>query len=284
MSSGLWMTPTTGEKDYEFGRVLAGEAEALRARLAEAAKRLGFQVLSQQPLVARRRGRGGGRTGCSADILEYPAELVITLKPLSDAATHATFSYTVKNYHFGAREDALTLECETQALAALARGREGPSVCPACGADIAGDSRFCRRCGAPLVSPEPAEVELLRLSGGTRAAYKSLRTGALAVLSAAAVAFVLMLVGSGKMEELGERILSIAGVAGLFVLALGLWRLHRTLNHEREETNSLPAADAWRGLGAARTVALPHAPEQASVAERTTELLEQEKVGLKRQK
>jgi len=278
MSNELMMSGMKQEREYEFSRVLEGDAESLHARLAEAAERLGFQVLSEQPFVARRRATGAGRSGCSADILEYPAELVVALKPLSDAATHATFSYTVKNYHYRMQGDERTLECETQALAALAYAQGTPTACSSCGAEASDDSRFCRRCGAPLVSEEPAEVELLRLSAGARAAAKSIRMGVVGIIASLVVAVVLIWAGRGRAEEWARLILSIGGITGLFILVSGLWRLYRTLNSGREEKTLPPSAETWRAVGAARTSALPPASAQASVTENTTELLEKEKI------
>ena len=281
MNSDMMMSSMRSERDYEFARVLVGDADSLRGRLAEAAERLGYRVVSRHPVVARRKARGAGRSGCSADILEYPTELVITLRPLSAAATHATFAYTVKNYAYAARGDERTLESEADAIAALARSTSAPAACSACGAEASDDSRFCRRCGAPLVSEEPAEVEVMRLTAGTRAAYKGIRMGLFGVLMCVLVALFMLFVAGGKSLDVAQVVLVAVGFATLFTLLAGLWRLYRTLNGERDETFA-PAAEPARVPPVPRTSALPPAPAQVSITEGTTELLEKEKVKAER--
>lgn len=276
MNAEMW--GMSHEREHEVARVLAGDGELLRGRLAAALERMGYNVLAEQPsLVARRKARGGATTGCSNDILDYPTELVVALKPLGEAATRVTFNYTVRNFYSGTRADLASLDCEADAVAALAVAQLSATACASCGAEATEDSRFCRRCGAPLATPEPAEVEVLRLASGARAAYKNIFPGALALLCAAAVAFFLVTQGSEKALRGALMVLGFGGAAGAFMLLWGLWVLGRTLRAKPGGGNDADAtAVSPPRLTAPRVTAalLPHGA-RASVTESTTELLDE---------
>src|SRR2546428_7269146 len=79
--------------------VLSGDIESARLRLTHALERMGYHIISEEPLYARRSARGWAVYYCSFDILHYPRKLQIGLKPLSPNATLATFDYAVD--HFG---------------------------------------------------------------------------------------------------------------------------------------------------------------------------------------
>ena len=152
--------------------VLSGDSESARQRLTRALEKLGYHVISEDPLYARRGARGSAVYYCSFDILDYPRKLKIGLKALSPNATLATFDYAAE--HFAAvsfKGDLQTLKLEAEAIIALASQSAAITVCTACGTNQPDDSRFCRVCGAPNVGGAPAELEVLRLTAGARAAH-----------------------------------------------------------------------------------------------------------------
>ena len=87
--------------DHDVTRIVAGDAESLRARLASALERMGYRVLNENPIQARRGARGLARSGCSQDILDYHRSLYIGLKSAGANSTRVTFAYTVKGVHSG---------------------------------------------------------------------------------------------------------------------------------------------------------------------------------------
>lgn len=279
MATELWLASMQGEGDHRVTRTLAGEVELLRARLAEAAERLGYQVIADQTaVVARRRARGAGRTGCSLDVRDYPTELIVTLKPKGSAAALVTFNFNVRNYYYWTKGDRATLALEADALAALAVAQPTHGACAACGTETTDDSRFCRRCGAPLALEEPAELETLRLAAGARAAQKNISWGLVTMLLTAAIMLLVLLLGESERADRAAVVAAaIGGTTGLFMLLAGAWRLRHTLGAAREgspERRQPEASDA-RTFGAARpTNALPPRAAQFSVTESATELLE----------
>src|SRR5258705_7866695 len=101
--------------------VLEGDVATARLRLTRALERLGYQVIVEDPLYARRSARGWAVYYCSFNILDYQRKLRISLKQLSSNATLATFDYEVD--HFGAvsfKGDRQTLRLEAEAMIALA--------------------------------------------------------------------------------------------------------------------------------------------------------------------
>lgn len=277
MSTDLWMAGMTTEADHRVTRVLVGDAETLRARLTEAVERLGYQVISDQTaIVARRGARGMGSSGCSINVRDYPTELIVTLKPKGASAALATFNFTVKNFYYWTRGDRRTLEREAEAIAALTVAHGSVAACASCGTETTDDSRFCRRCGAPLALAEPAELETLRLTAGARASQKNIAFGVVALLVSALAVLVVLGAGFPKSAR-GAAALAVLGAAmGLFPLLLGMWRLNRTLNPKRAgaETDEFETAASPRAFAAPPTAALPPRSAQSSITEGTTELLE----------
>jgi zinc-ribbon domain len=279
MGTETWLASMQAEGDHSVTRVVAGDADALRAGLADAVERLGYHVITDQAaLVARRGNRRLGRSGCSLDIRDYATELIVTLKPKGAGVTLVTFNFTVKNYYYWTRGDKRTLECEADALAALAVSQQWLAACTACGTETTDDSRFCRRCGAPLALEEPAELEALRLTAGARAGHKNIAWGLLVLLTIIPVVLLLWLgTPVDKAHKAAALIAATGGASALFMLLAGAWRLHRTLNPPRDQEGGGHAhAASPRILGASRaTAALPPRDAQSSITEGTTELLEQ---------
>jgi hypothetical protein len=256
--------------------VLSGDIESGRRRLTRALERLGYQVISEDPLYARRSARGWAAYYCSFNILDYPRKLKIGLKQLSPNATLATFDYAVD--HFGAfssKGDRQTLRLEAEAIIALASQNATVTLCTACGTNQPGDSRFCRVCGAPNVGGEPAELELLRLTAGARAGHHLITAAviwAIAPLIAALWGIIFLGANGGRFAA-G---LLLAEVANLIILFFVLQRSRKTLNPVLSQQQLLPVNLSQPDVTSEPAVpsALPASlPEQKYVTEGTTELL-----------
>jgi hypothetical protein len=272
-------------------RVLAGNIESVRARLGVALERLGYDVLEEEPALHGRRGaRGWGNWYSSADVLDYPMTLIIRLKNAGDHSTHATFDYTIKHPWLSKGEkEVLTREAE--AIVALATTRATEKVCTVCGTEATDDSRFCRRCGAPMTS-EQAELDVLRMAAETRAGHTSVVTSTILSLASIAIALIAWVVflKKGTVSAKGLWIvICLMGILTLFNFLVGrfAWlRLNAALVSKREETGTLPSSRA-QTLPDVEPAALPPRHVGHSVTEGTTELLkaqtrEQEPLHLKR--
>jgi hypothetical protein len=263
-----------GYTEFDTRRIIAGDIETVRRRLCDVLEEFKYRVLSEQPIQARRPQQ---RNVLAANHLEVNVKLSVGLKPLSPHATLATFAYAAE-YIF-TEGDKQTYECEVDAIVALATASTKATVCRACGAGNTGDSRFCRSCGAPAARESlPAELEVMRLTAGARAAHQEHFTGVLIILINLAIALpLILLTGKPKAVRAGLIVLAIGQVLGWLSLLYGMLRLHRTLNPRRAASREPFAADFPRAVaGAQGTSALPPPSATtwaASVTEGTTELL-----------
>ena len=251
--------------EHDYRRVIAGDAESVRGRLVYALERLGYRVISEQPLVARRAR--GQASSCSFDVLRCVKSLTVGLTALNPTSTLVTFEYEISN-SLVTKGDWQTVEREAEAIAALAAARPVSGSCTSCGAAHASDSRFCRNCGAPNVAGEPAEVEILRLTAGARVGHQSITGGIIAALVVLAIALPMIFLSS-KGPKGGTILLIVGEALALLWLFYGMWHLHRTLN-PKQETKLRAPARVPHALPAPQTAALP---PHASVTEGTTELL-----------
>jgi hypothetical protein len=278
--------------DHDVTLIVAGDAESWRVRLAGALEQMGYRVLNENPIQARRGASGLARSGCSQDILDYHRTLYIGLKSAGANSTRVTFAYTVKGVHSGfiTKGDRNTLTREAEAIVALVQSRAALSYCLACGADGAGGTRFCRQCGARVASADPPELDLLRITADANASFKNIVTGAIFILAglvAPAIILLKMLLfpsnfGEPDLAQMMALFLGVFGVIGLSFLIAGLWRLGRTIKH-RPEQEEMPAPSRRsfvEGVNPPDARALPpqsiQYPAQHSVTEATTGLLPQE--------
>src|SRR5262245_8986229 len=278
--------------DHDVTRIVAGDAESWRVRLAGALEQMRYRVLNENPIQARRGASGLARSGCSQDILDYHRSLYIGLKSAGANSTRVTFAYTVKGDHtvYITKGDRNTLTREAEAIIALAQSRAALSYCSACGADGAGGTRFCRRCGAPVASADPPELDLLRLTADANSSFKNIVTGALFALIGLLLPGLLFLkiflFPNHSMDansfKLMATLLATFGSIGLAFLIAGLWRLGRAIKHrpEREELPAPSRRSSVEGVNPPDAAALPpqsiQHPAQHSVTEATTGLLPQE--------
>jgi len=282
-SSGNEMTVS----EHSARRVLTGEVEAVRARLVYALESLGYTVISDNPLQARRARQ---KDIIRADFTDHPRRLAVGLRQVGASATQVTFDFAVSHGGCSTKGDLLTVEREADAIAALASAPPASGLCLACGTENGGEARFCRLCGAPNTTGVPGEVEVLRLTAGSRAGLQEIVCGLSIAMLTAAVTTAMMLLGRTKAFNAGLILLVIGEVIGWWMALYGMLRIYRTLR-AKPEGLTLPAAHS--GVDAAAAGRLPHAqtsalpPAHFSVTEGTTELLgskprEAERVPLRR--
>ncbi|HZS06372.1 MAG TPA: hypothetical protein VFD58_16150 [Blastocatellia bacterium] len=274
--SGGNVSGAMGLSEHTLTRVMAGDAESVRQRLIVALEEMGWRVLNENPLRAKHGARGGAEYYMSANALEYPTTLDIGFKQQGHGATRVTFDYCVVHGYF-TKGDRQTLTREAEAIMALAALRATQSNCAVCGAETGNDSRFCRKCGAPAAAAEPAELEVLRLTAGTRAGYQWSVIGAIMLAVAFALTVIAIFVDQPKAVKVLTIIGLINGLLGWWSLLAGLRRSHLTLNPpgQREEQGRYVARH--RVPVTPRTNELPEAPAEAperlSITEGTTDLL-----------
>ena len=262
-------TSATTVSDHDLTMAIPGDVGSVRVRLIDAIQQLGYKVVGEQPIHAKRSAQSWARWECSLNVLDYPTLLTISLKQTNDLSVLATFNYEVKSFMSMTKGDRQTLEREAEAIAALATERLAISACRACGTQITDESHFCRRCGAPLVLDVP-ELEVLRLTRSTRSSYHHIFIGLCALILAIAAVFASLLM----LGLVGSPLLLIAfgiGAYAVSVLIQGTWQLHYLLN-PKVTTKSLTTS-ARPAFNTSVTTALPPAPARVSVTEGTTELL-----------
>ena len=271
------------------GRVMTGEPEVVRGRLVYALESLGYVVVSDNPIQARRARR---KDIFRADFLDHPRRLSVGLRQVGAAATQATFDFAVTHGGCATNGDLLTLEREADALVALALSPPATGVCSSCGTENGEGGRFCRLCGAPNATGAPAEVEVLRLTAGSRAGLQEIVAGLFIVLLSFGAMLPLILGAKPKAVNAGLVLFAVGEVIGWAMAIYGMLRIYRMLRvrPEGHTPHALPAfgADAAHATGRlpqARASALP--PGRFSVTDGTTELLtptarEAERVPLRR--
>ncbi len=259
----------TTDIEHDLSLAIPGDVASVRARMIQALQTVGYRVVAEQPILAKRGKQGAAKYDCSFNVLDYATTLTISLKQTNDVAVLATFNYEVKSCTFVTKGDRETLRYEAEAIAALATERLAMFACRACGTQVSDESHFCRRCGAPLVMDLP-ELEILRLIKGTRSAYPKLLTG-IAMLFLASLTLIPILVAArifGPFLWAGIPL----GICGFIFALQGAWQLHRTLNPK--DTKSASATPRLQpGSATSVTTALPPRPANASITEGTTDLL-----------
>ena len=286
--SGGYASQTT---EIYLKRELVGSVESVSARLIAALERLGYDVIEEQPAILGRRGaRGWGTWYGSADVLDYSMTLVIRLKPIANHSTRVTFDYKI-SHPWLSKGDKEVISREAEAITALATMRSADKLCAACGTEAMDDSRFCRRCGAPMTA-EQTELDVLRMAAETRAGHTSVVAITLLSLFSMLIALlaVLRFAAKGSVTLKAFWIwVGFLGIVSLFNFFLGwcAWaRLNSALKIKRAAQRLSPVSDA-QTLSATEATALPPGRVGVSVTEGTTELLnsrqrEQEAVPIKR--
>src|ERR1044071_8750561 len=116
--------------EHTTRRVMAGDVETVRARLVYALESLGYTVVSESPLQAR---RGKLKDIVRADFTEHARRLAVGVGNAGSAATQVTFDFAVTHGGCSTKGDRLTLEREADAFVALAQTTPATGLCPSCG-------------------------------------------------------------------------------------------------------------------------------------------------------
>lgn len=271
-----------GEQTTEIyvKKILAGSLEAVRFQLIAAIESLGYDIIEDEPhIIARRGARGWGTWYGSADVLDYATTLTVRLKAVSENSTRATFDYLIKHPMLNEGEKNILVQ-EAKTIAALSKKQAIEKMCSVCETESNDDSKFCRKCGAPLTS-EQAERDVLRMMAEVRAGKTSVI--AAAILTAISLlllvaAFVLNILFPANPAiyrlpfSLGLLTLAFAVVSSLFA-----WnRLKRTLEESAERpVQNFQSHAPPPSLKTGELYELP--PKTAvSVTEGTTNLLDRE--------
>lgn len=270
--------------EHYLRRVMNGNAEQVRARIAVALEALGYDVVEEYPhLQARTAARGWGNYGSSADVLDYSRTLTIRFRPLNERTTQVTFDYVIKHPMLS-RGEKEVLTREAEAIAEMATTRLTNKVCEACGTDGTDDSRFCRGCGAPLVSGESA-LEVLRMTAHTRAAHTSVVSAHISLMITLLftfLAFILTLTRGGVVPKpaIVMFIFALLGVLfALFCLPFAWHRINRALKqNEKPKPLAISAAHttspaSFKGTTTGSLPAASFSAPQFSITDSTTELL-----------
>jgi hypothetical protein len=256
-----------GYTEFDIRRVVPGDAEFVRVRIAAVLEEFHYRVLNDRPIQAR---RGQIKNVWAANTLELSSRLTIALKQISPHATLAIFDYSAQR--ICTKGDKQTYEREVDAIIALALSAAKASSCPACGLENQGSSRFCRGCGAPSSRDSlPAELEVMRLTAGARATQQENVAGLAIALVDLAITLPMILLGSPKAVNAGIVLLILGQLIAWFFLLFGARRLHRTLNPHGRGNEELPLRVPG-SLEADNAQSLPPV-SPLSVTEGTTELL-----------
>lgn len=256
----MYRNPNDQNIESQIITVLAGDTHTARQRLITAVQCLGYQIVSDNPLRARRNARNGAQAQMSVNILDYQCKLEIHLSSLSEYATRVVLDYDIHQGSWCTPQP--TLRREAEAIVALAQRLSQKTDCSTCGALLTGESRFCRSCGTSLQLESPAELEVLRLTAGLRTGFDLIGAGTLLLFALMVVLFVGI-----KFEVLTVfAIFAIpSGILGILAFLAGFRRLAVTLK-ETDKNSELRLPPSR-----------PNYPDNKppSVIEGTTKLLHQ---------
>ena len=259
--------PTTRQRyeEHQFKRTIPGDVETVRSRICEALEYLEYAVLGENPIQAKRRRR---RNLLIANVLEYHTQLTIALKPISEASTLATFDFEVEYLY--TKGDRRSLEREADAIIALATQTPGSSICKACGIGNDTGVRFCRACGTPVGhQPVLPEVELMRMSANTSAAYFEGRVALWVQLFVIAMSLLMIIFGPPAIVPLGWGIFCVGELIVILLLLQSIYHLrHAVMSEGSERSNE----DVHQALPRDVRRSLPAEP--ISITEGTTELMD----------
>ncbi|NNE99420.1 MAG: zinc ribbon domain-containing protein [Pyrinomonadaceae bacterium] len=261
-------------------KVLAGNSDTVRLQLLDALEVLGYDIIEDQPnIIARRGAKGWAGSYMSANALDYPCVLTLRLKSTGENSTRVTFDYLIKHTALNKGDKNLVLQ-EAKTIAALSKAHTIEKLCPVCETESTDDSKFCRKCGAPLTS-ESAELEVLRVSAEARAAKVSVVFASLMTPIATIAGIIFFLIyNAGLMKpKLFPFLMFFCGLGllGGLTSSFFAWnRLKRAIEKPAANENFVPPRDP-ETIETAKPKEL-HEQRQApaSVTEGTTNLLDNE--------
>ena len=270
-------------------KILAGSVEAVRPQIVAVIESLGYDIIEDEPhIVARRGARGWANWYGSADVLDYAMTLTVRLKAVGAHSTRATFDYLIKHPMLNTGEKNILVK-EAKTIAALSKIQTIEKICSVCETESTDDSKFCRKCGAPLTS-EQAEIEVLRMMAEVRAGKTSVVAAAISTIVS-----LILFVAAFVMNNLDlanpkiyrfPLLLGLASILFAIMSSLFGWnRLKRALEKPVEQ----PARNLQRHFPASVATGefyeeLPPHKAPASITEGTTNLLDQDWTSRQREK
>lgn len=256
-----------GGFEHHFRRTVSGDIDTVRRRLSDVLESFGYIVLGDTPIQAKRPRQ---KSIWVAMVLDYDTTLTIALKPISSASTLATFDYEIEQLF--TKGEMQALEREAEAIIALASSASVEVFCPSCGAENAGNARFCRSCGKPAARNQlPPELEVMRLTATASGSQIELTLGLILSFLTLLISMpIILFVPSIKGVVFGWILLVLGELLGAFFLILGMRRLHRSLN-PLNPVQSEAASEHAKTFAKQEMAALPQQP--ASITEGTTELM-----------
>ncbi len=261
-------------------KVLAGNIKTVRIQLIDSMESLGYDIIEDEPNIIGRRGAKGWATGfASADVLDYPMTLTVRLKSVGDNSTRVTFDYLIKHPMLNKGEKNIVVQ-EAKTIAAISKTHAIEKMCSVCETESTDDSKFCRRCGAPLTS-EQAELEVLRMMAETRAAKTSVVASSILTPISTIILFIAFILNSaGLIKPKLFPVLLILGGAGLLFSIIssffGWNRLKRALEKPETQTQHIPRYIPAESIETGEFEELPPRQPFASITEGTTNLLDEE--------
>lgn len=243
-----------------------GEIESVRARLISGVGKLGYLVVEEDPIIARHTKAKHS----SSSILDFIDTLTIRLKTLSPNSTRAIFEY--KYYDVYGRGARVVLTQHAKAIAAVAAAHNQSLACASCGTEATDESRFCRRCGAPMLNA-PAELEVLRVTAESHAGYLCVLQGTIGFMLAFTTLLLITAIKGSAFLTSALVFTLIFAVPSFILMMFGIRRLRRTFNLTQGEEPVLLMSSRPSLSSQAANDSLPEFVE-GSVTEGTTELLE----------
>jgi hypothetical protein len=262
-----------------FKKVLAGNIKNVRLQLADAMESLGYDIIEEEPNIIGRRGaKGWGTWYASADVLDYAATLTIRLKSIGENSTRVTFDYLIKHGMLNKGEKNIVVQ-EAKTIAAISKTHAIEKMCSVCETESTDDSKFCRKCGAPLTS-EQAELEVLRLMAETRAAKTSVVGSSFLMFFSTILLFVVFILNNLDLikPKLFPILLGVGGFGMLLAIISSLFGWNR-LKHALEKPENAARPISRRvpdSLDTGEFEVLPPLKTPASITEGTTNLLDEE--------
>jgi ribosomal protein L40E len=274
------LTNSTGQAtEIYIKKVLAGNIGDVRVRIIASMESLGYDIIEDEPNIIGRRGsKGWGTWFASADVLEYAATLTVRLKPVSESSTRATFDYLIKHPMLNKGEKDIVAQ-EAKTIAAISKKQAIEKMCSVCETESTDDSKFCRKCGAPLTS-EQAELEVLRMMAEIRAGKTSIVATSITMLISALLLVTAFLLNNAELlkPKLFILLLSLGSLGILLALIssfFGWNRIKRALEKPEIRSQSFPRY-VPDSLKTGEFQELPPHKVPASVTEGTTNLLDEE--------
>lgn len=262
-----------------FKKVLPGNIKTVRTQLTDAMESLGYDIIEEEPNIIGRRGaKGWGTWFGSADVLDYAMTLTVRLKPIGANSTRVTFDYLIKHGMLNKGEKNIVVQ-EAKTIAAISKTHAIEKMCSVCETESTDDSKFCRKCGAPLTS-EQSEMEVLRIMAETRAGKTSVVASSVLMVFSTILLFTIFILNNLDLikPKLFPILLGIGGLGMLFAIISSLFGWNR-LKRALEKPENAPRPIYRRvpeSLDTGEFEVLPPQKTPASITEGTTNLLDEE--------